>query len=74
MIIEITEKQTSHCWAVHMDALQVSFNSLEDAKVFVGQLKARIDAPHVWPVAARAMPGRRSALAAGQNTRADVVK
>jgi len=50
MIIEITEKRTSHGWAVHMDALEVNFNSMEEAKAFVDQLKARIDAPHIWPV------------------------
>ncbi|BCX70229.1 hypothetical protein [Pseudomonas izuensis] len=49
MIIDITEKPTNHCWVVRMDALQVNFNSLGEAQAFVGQLKARIEAPHVWP-------------------------
>lgn len=49
MIIDITEQPTSHCWVVCIDALQVNFNSLQDAQAFVGQLKARIEAPHVWP-------------------------
>jgi len=49
MIIEVSEKQVKHGWAVHLDALEVNFNSLEEAQAFVAQLKARIDAPHTWP-------------------------
>ncbi|WP_223547327.1 hypothetical protein [Pseudomonas sp. A-B-19] len=49
MIIDITEKPANHCWVVCMDALQVNFNSQGEAQAFVGQLKARIEAPHVWP-------------------------
>jgi hypothetical protein len=49
MIIDIEEKRTIHGWVVHMDALAVNFNSLEEANAFVGQLKSRIDAPHRWP-------------------------
>ncbi|WP_223455520.1 MULTISPECIES: hypothetical protein [unclassified Pseudomonas] len=49
MIIDITQKPVSHCWVVYMDALEVNFNSLGEAQAFVGQLKARIEAPHVWP-------------------------
>ncbi|WP_082557615.1 MULTISPECIES: hypothetical protein [unclassified Pseudomonas] len=49
MIIDITEQPASHCWVVCMDALQVNFNSLCEAQAFVGLLKARIEAPHIWP-------------------------
>jgi hypothetical protein len=49
MIIDIEDKRTIHGWVVRMDALAVNFNSLEEANAFVGQLKARIDAPHSWP-------------------------
>ncbi|QLL10547.1 hypothetical protein [Pseudomonas chlororaphis] len=49
MIIDITENPTGHGWVVHMDTLEVSFSSLEAATAFVGQLKARIAAPHAWP-------------------------
>lgn len=50
MIIDMTQSPTRHCWVVRMDALEVSFNTREDAQAFVGQLKARIEAPHVWPI------------------------
>jgi hypothetical protein len=49
MIIEVSEQQVNHGWAVYLDALEVNFNSLEEAQAFVAQLKARIDAPHIWP-------------------------
>ncbi|MDI2143629.1 MULTISPECIES: hypothetical protein [unclassified Pseudomonas] len=49
MNIEIIERRSPHGWVVHMDRLQVNFNSLEQARAFVGQLRARIDAPHTWP-------------------------
>jgi hypothetical protein len=49
MIIDIKEKPASHCWVVCMDALKVNFNTLGEAQAFVGQLTARIEAPHVWP-------------------------
>jgi hypothetical protein len=49
MFIEITEKPASHRWGVCIDALEVNFNSLAQAQAFVDQLKARIEAPHVWP-------------------------
>jgi hypothetical protein len=49
MIIEVSEKPVNRGWAVQLDALEVNFNSLEEAQAFVAQLKARIDAPHVWP-------------------------
>ena len=52
MIIDIKEKPASHCWVVCMDALKVNFNTLGEAHAFVGQLTARIEAPHVWPSAA----------------------
>lgn len=72
MIIDITEKPASHCWVVCMDALQVNFNSLGEAQAFVGQLKARIEAPHVWPGGAclagdtRRMPDRQPAYPSGK--------
>ena len=53
MIIDITQKPASHCWVVCMDALKVNFYSLGEAQAFVGLLKARIEAPHVWPGGAR---------------------
>jgi len=49
MIIDIKEKPASHCWVVCMDAFKVNFNTLGEAQAFVGQLTARIEAPHVWP-------------------------
>ncbi|MGE8337959.1 hypothetical protein [Pseudomonas laurylsulfatiphila] len=49
MIIDIKAKPASHCWVVCMDALKVNFNTLGEAQAFVGQLTARIEAPHVWP-------------------------
>lgn len=49
MFIDITEKPASHCWGVCIDALEVNFNSQAQAQAFVDQLKARIEAPHVWP-------------------------
>ncbi|WP_433771511.1 hypothetical protein [Pseudomonas putida] len=67
MIIDIREKPASHCWVVCLDALQVNFNSLGEAQSFVGQLNARIEAPHVWPIPSsaaaitRLMPDARTA-------------
>lgn len=49
MIIAITEKQTTHRWVVQLDNLEVNFNGPEEAQAFVGQLTARINAPHTWP-------------------------
>ncbi|CRL52148.1 hypothetical protein H8F22_12470 [Pseudomonas sp. P154a] len=49
MIIAITEKRTTHRWVVQLDNLEVNFNRQEEAQAFVGQLKARINAPHKWP-------------------------
>jgi hypothetical protein len=49
MNIEITERSKPHCWVVYMDDLAVNFYSLEQANMFVGQLKTCIAAPHVWP-------------------------
>ncbi len=69
MIIDITEKPASHCWVVCMDALQVNFNSQGEAQAFVGQLMARIQAPHVWPSGAdpaghtRRIPDRQTVCA-----------
>lgn len=80
MIIDITEKPTSHCWVVRMDALEVSFNSLSEAQVFVGQLKARIEAPHFWPIPpgsaafTRLMPDLRTAYPKDEQARADLVE
>ncbi|WP_454835607.1 hypothetical protein [Pseudomonas lini] len=80
MNINIKEERTTHGWVVHMDALAVNFNSLEAAKEFVGQLKARIEAPHVWPMTigptafAPPTPGLRSTLANDQKARAELVK
>ncbi|WP_223434272.1 MULTISPECIES: hypothetical protein [unclassified Pseudomonas] len=68
MIIDITEKPASHCWVVCMDALEVNFNSLSEAQAFVGQLKARIDAPHAWPIPPRADCPK------GEQVRADLVE
>ena len=62
MIIDITEKPASHCWVVCMDAYEVNFNSLGEAQAFVGVLKARIDAPHVWPGADRRIDNTRRTL------------
>lgn len=59
MIIDIAQEPISHCWVVCMDAMEVNFNSLEEAQAFVGQLKARIEAPHVWPVTAGAAAFKR---------------
>lgn len=80
MIIDITEKPTSHCWVVRMDALEVNFNSLGQAQAFVGQLKARIDAPHAWPIPfgsaafARPMSAPRTASPKGEEVRADLME
>jgi len=52
MIIAITEKRTTHRWVVQLDNLEVNFNGQEEAQAFVGQLKARINAPHTWPITA----------------------
>lgn len=79
MIIEITQKQATDVWMVCMDDLAVDFNSLEGAQAFVDQLKARIDAPHVWPVSTgrtsftRPFPGGRSAYTRGARISADLV-
>ena len=80
MIIDIKEERTTHGWVVQMDALKVNFNSLEAAKVFVGQLKARIEAPHEWPMTtgpaafARPTPDHRTTSATDQKARTDLVK
>jgi hypothetical protein len=80
MIIDITQKPTSHCWVVRMDAFEVNFNSLGQAQAFVGQLKARIDAPHAWPIPpgsaalARPMSALRTASPKGKEVRADLVE
>lgn len=80
MIIDITEKPANHCWVVCMDALQVNFNSLEEAQAFVGQLKARIKAPHVWPGGARLAddtrrtPSRQRAFSNGKRVCVDRVE
>jgi hypothetical protein len=72
MIIDITEKPTNHCWVVRLDAFKVNFNSQEEAQAFVGLLKARIEAPHVWPGVdcqvshTRRTPGRQTAYANGK--------
>ena len=79
MIIEITQKQATDGWIVYMDDLAVDFNSREGAQAFVDQLKARIDAPHVWPVSAgptaftRPFPGGRPACNRGAKISADLV-
>ncbi|MNL65571.1 hypothetical protein D3C87_1899180 [compost metagenome] len=63
-----------------MDALQVNFYTLGEAQEFVGQLKARIDAPHVWPSGAslandpRRMPDRQTAYPNGKRVCADRVE
>ncbi|WP_409318254.1 hypothetical protein [Pseudomonas sp. KCJK9016] len=49
MNIEIIERRSAPGWVVHMDRLQVNFNSLEQARAFVDRLQARINAPHPWP-------------------------
>ncbi|WP_212627709.1 hypothetical protein [Pseudomonas sp. PP3] len=59
MIIDIAQKPASHCWVVCMDDFKVSFNSLGEAQAFVGLLKARIEAPHVWPSVADSGDGGR---------------
>lgn len=69
MLIQITEKRRNHCWAVHMDAWEVNFNKEEEAKAFIGKLKARIDAPHAWPIAVD-----HGLFARSIETRADLVK
>ncbi|WCM48501.1 hypothetical protein OH720_15810 [Pseudomonas sp. WJP1] len=80
MIIDIMEKPASHCWVVCMDALEVNFNSLGEARAFVGQLKTRIEAPHAWPISpspaavTRPMPDRRTACPKGEQSRADFVE
>ncbi|MGH8387353.1 MAG: hypothetical protein ACRESJ_17990 [Pseudomonas sp.] len=80
MIIDITEKPASHCWVVCMDALEVNFNSLDGARAFVDQLKARIEAPHAWPISpspaatTSLMPDRRAACPKGEQARADLVE
>ncbi len=80
MIIDITQSPTSHCWVVHMDALEVKFHSLSKAQAFVDQLKARIEAPHAWPMPlgpaayTRLMPDHRTAYPRNEQARADLVK
>jgi hypothetical protein len=80
MIIDITEKPANHCWVVCMDALKVNFNSLGEAQAFAGLLKARIEAPHVWPSGAgladdtRRMPERQTAYPNGKRVCADRVE
>jgi len=80
MIIDIAEKPASHCWVVCMDAFKVNFSSLGEAQAFVGLLKARIAAPHVWPSGAglandaRKMPGRQTANVNGKRVCADPVE
>ncbi|MDD0994594.1 hypothetical protein M5G20_01780 [Pseudomonas sp. TNT2022 ID1044] len=59
MIIGIAQKPASHCWVVCMDDFKVSFNSQGEAQAFVGLLKARIEAPHVWPSVADTGDGGR---------------
>ena len=79
MIIDITETPASHCWVVCMDALQVNFNSLGEAQAFVGQLMARIQAPHVWPSGAdpaghtRGITDRQTVYPNGERVCADRV-
>lgn len=80
MIIDIAEKPASHCWVVCIDAFKVNFNSLGEAQEFVGLLKERIAAPHVWPSGAglandaRQMSGRQTANANGKRVCADPVE
>lgn len=80
MFIDITEKPAARCWVVCMDALEVNFNSLGEAQAFVGQLKARIEAPHVWPSSpgpageSRQMPARPAAHTNGKGMWADRVE
>lgn len=80
MIIDITEKPVNHCWVVCMDTLKVNFNSLGEAQAFVGQLTARIEAPHVWPSSAgpadasRRIPDRQTAYPNGKRVCADRVE
>ncbi|WP_439821333.1 hypothetical protein ACSPX5_07605 [Pseudomonas sp. HLG18] len=65
MKIEIIQRHSPDGWVVHMDRLQVRFNSLEQARAFVDQLQARIDAPHPWPqpvVQGWRPDGRRTAV------------
>jgi hypothetical protein len=50
MNIAISATPAPHGWVVFLDDWQVNFNHLEDAQAFIGRLKARIDAPHAWPV------------------------
>ena len=81
MIIDITEKPTNHCWVVRLDAFKVNFNSRGEAQAFVGLLKARIAAPHVWPSSAGLAhdtprkPGRQTAyVTKGKRVCADPVE
>ncbi|CAI8712265.1 MULTISPECIES: hypothetical protein [Pseudomonas] len=74
MNIDITEQRVPHCWVVHLDALEVNFNSQEAASSFVGQLKARIEAPHVWPVTVRSAASCRTVPAREQEVRFDLVE
>lgn len=64
MIIDIKTNRTKHCWVVCIDTLEVNFNSLEAASAFVSQLKARIDAPHSWPIAPISAEGHTPAIKA----------
>ncbi|WP_095108368.1 hypothetical protein [Pseudomonas sp. Irchel 3E20] len=80
MIIDIKERPASHCWVVCMDALQVNVYTLGEAPAFVGQLKARIEAPHVWPSGTgraddtRPMPDRQTAYFNGKRVYVDRVE
>jgi hypothetical protein len=78
MIIEITEQLARHRWLVHMDGWEAGFNNLDEAEAFVRQLKARINAPHAWPVTAATVPltgqapGNQSGTAVVQRALADL--
>ena len=81
MIIDIEEQRASRCWVVCMDDFKVNFNSRGEAQAFVGLLKARIAAPHVWPSSAGLAhdtprkPGRQTAYATkGKRVCADPVE
>lgn len=58
MNIEITERQAAHVWVVHLDGWAVNFRSVKAAQDFVDVLQARINAPHVWPIACAQVPTR----------------
>lgn len=71
MNIEISATAAPHGWIVSLDDWQVSFDQLEDAQAFVRRLKARLDAPHPWPLASertgfgQPTPARAAATVAG---------